>query len=226
MKCHLQRLSFRSRVESAQSSEKLIGSGGRQKKQAIELFGPLFSQPLNRKSTTNFTGKAVMINEKGCEALIQDLAHGVKCHFLVFGSGKSEAVALGWELLARGSWGQTPAHGEGTAKVTSWQRPRCKYVTFTRWELCLSQLLWLPATQPGGVILKECFAVRIPPPNAQLTAWFGSQPCHLFVVWLWASHFLSLFLCKMEICLLKSGGRKWRLKAEQHAQWSLTSAGG
>lgn len=37
VKSYLQHLSFRSRVESAQFSEKIIGSGGRQK-QAIELF--------------------------------------------------------------------------------------------------------------------------------------------------------------------------------------------
>lgn len=37
VKSYLQHLSFRSRVESAQFSEKIIDSGGRQK-QAIELF--------------------------------------------------------------------------------------------------------------------------------------------------------------------------------------------
>lgn len=138
VKSNLQHLSFRSRVESAQFSEKIIGSGGWQK-QAIELFGHLFSQPLNRDNKTNFTGRLGRLNEikhVKCHSSIERM-EGVKCHFLSCfwkveetGNGYGPGACSTWKLHRQGqSKGQQPAETK-TLSTSPLLDENCVHLSF------------------------------------------------------------------------------------------------
>lgn len=138
----------------------------------LNSCGPLFPQPLNRDNKTNLTERLWWLNEiKGVKGQSQHLVHGRSQMPLpsLFLEGRRDKW---WPWAGSQQQGKLRSStGGAVVKGASWQRPKCRYFTFTRQGLCSSQLLWLQALQPDSATLEECFAVCKALSNSQLIPW-------------------------------------------------------